>query len=81
MVRVRFSSDELAIARARAKAEGIPLSTYLRRLAVSTREGPGESQARIERALAAFDAMSAGDVEALRASVREGREGWVRGRR
>lgn len=81
MIRVRFTSDELALARARAKAEGVPLSTYLRRLAVTTRAPPAESDARIKRALAAFDALSAEDVNALRANVREVRGGWARGRR
>lgn len=81
MIRVRFTSDELALARARAKAEGVPLSTYLRRLAVTTRSAPAESAARIKRALAAFDALSAEDVKTLRENVREVREGWARGRR
>jgi hypothetical protein len=80
-VRVRFTSDELAVARSRAKAEGVPLSTYLRRLAVTTRAGPAESEARIKRALAAFDALSADDVDTLRESVREVREAWARDRR
>ena len=81
MIRVRFTSDELAIARSRAKAEGVPLSTYLRRLAVTTRAPPAESEERIKRALAAFDAFSAEDVKDLRDNVREVREGWARGRR
>ena len=81
MIRVRFTSDELALARSRAKAEGVPLSTYLRRLAVTTRAAPAESEGRIKRALAAFDALSGKDVSALRDSVREGREGWARDRR
>ena len=81
MIRVRFTSDELAIARARAKAEGVPLSTYLRRLAVTTRSAPAESEDRIRRALTAFDEMPAEDVAALRNNVREVREGWARGRR
>ncbi len=80
MIRVRFTSDELALARSRAKAEGVPLSTYLRRLAVTTRVAPAESEARIKRAVAAFDALSAEDVSALRENVREVRDGWARGR-
>ncbi len=81
MIRVRFTSDELAIARSRAKAEGVPLSTYLRRLAVTTQATPVENEGRIKRALAAYDALSAEDVSALRESVREVRKGWARDRR
>jgi hypothetical protein len=81
MIRVRFSPDELAIARSRAKAEGVPLSTYLRRLAVTTRAPPAESEERIRRALEAFDAFSADDVKRLRENVREVRAGWARDRR
>jgi len=81
MIRVRFTSDELALARARAKAEGVPLSTYLRRLAVTTRAAPAESEARIKRALAALGSLSSEEADALRANVREVREGWARGRR
>jgi hypothetical protein len=80
-VRVRFTRDELAIARSRAKAEGVPLSTYLRRLAVTTRIVPAESDEKIRRALAAFDALSDEDAKALRENVSEVREGWARGRR
>jgi hypothetical protein len=81
MVRVRFTRDELAIARERAKAEGVPLSTYLRRLAVTASSAPPESEARIRRALAAFDALSAEGVSALRENVQEVRRGWDRDRR
>jgi hypothetical protein len=80
MIRVRFTTDELAIARARAKAEGVPLSTYLRRLAVTTRSAPRESEARIKRALAALGSLSSGEADELRGNVREVREGWARGR-
>jgi hypothetical protein len=80
-VRVRFTRDELAVAKARAKSEGVPLSTYLRRLAVTTRVAPVESQEKIRRALAAFDTLSGDDAKALRENVREVREGWARGRR
>jgi hypothetical protein len=80
-VRVRFTRDELAVARARAKAEGVPLSTYLRRLAVTTRVAPAESEEKIREALAAFDALSSEDAKALRENVSEVREGWARGRR
>ena len=80
-IRVRFTSDELALARARAKAEGVPLSTYLRRLAVTTRAPPAESEDRIRRALAAFGALSKKEADELREDVREIRKGWSRGRR
>ncbi|HTP25037.1 MAG TPA: hypothetical protein VMK12_05175 [Anaeromyxobacteraceae bacterium] len=80
-IRVRFSSDELAIARARAKAEGVPLSTYLRRLAVTTRAVPAESEQRIKRALAVLGSLSTEEADQLRENVREVREAWARGRR
>ena len=80
MVRVRFTSKELALARARAKAEGVPLSTFLRRLAVTTQAAPVENPARIRKALAAFNAFSADEVRDLRESVRESRAGWNRDR-
>lgn len=81
MIRVRFTKDELAIARAHAKAEGVPLSTYLRRLAVTARPAPGAEEERIKRALAAFDSLSPEDVRAVRRNAREVREGWDRGAR
>jgi hypothetical protein len=52
-----------------------------RNLRQTTRAAPAESEARIKRALAAFDALSADDVNALRENVREFRKGWDRGRR
>lgn len=81
MVRVRFTTDELAVARSRAKAEGVPVSTYLRRLAVTSRGAPAESETRIKNALAAFGSLSEEDVRSLREGVREARAGWNRGRR
>jgi hypothetical protein len=81
MIRVRFTTDELAIARARAKTEGIPLSTYLRRLAVTTRLAPSENQAKIKRALAALGSLSLEKANELRENVREVRAGWTRGNR
>jgi hypothetical protein len=81
MIRVRFTSDELAIARARARAEGVPVSTYLRRLAVTTRAPPAESEERIARALKAFGSLTRDEANELREDVRDIREGWARGRR
>ncbi len=80
-IRVRFTAEELATARANAKAEGVPLSTYLRRLAVTARPAPGAEDERVRRALAALGTLSRRDADDLRASVREVREGWNRGRR
>ena len=80
-IRVRFTVEELAIARARARAEGVPVSTYLRQLAVTTRAGPGESEARIERALAVLGSLPSKEADELRENVREVREAWARGRR
>lgn len=59
MIRVRFTTDELATARAGAKAEGLPVSTYLRHLAVTTHSVPIENAAKIKRTLAALDSMPA----------------------
>ncbi len=80
-VRVRFTVDELALARAHAKAEGVPLSTYLRRLAVTARPAPGAEEERVKRALAVLGSLSSEEADELRANVREVREGWARGRR
>lgn len=80
-IRVRFTSDELATARARARAEGVPVSTYLRRLAVTTRPAPAESEERVKRALAALSSLSTKEADELRRNVHEVREGWTRGRR
>jgi len=80
-IRVRFTVEELAIARARARAEGIPVSTYLRRLAVTTRTTPMEDEERIKRALAVLGSLSSEEADELRENVREVREGWARGRR
>jgi NaMN:DMB phosphoribosyltransferase len=81
MIRVRFTADELAITRSRAKAEGVPVSTYLRRLAITTRLAPSESEAKVKRALATLGSLSSKEANELRENVREVREGWTRGRR
>lgn len=78
---MRFTSAELAVARRNAAAEGVPLSTYLRRLAV-TAPPPAESEAvRVRRALAALGSLSREEAAELREDARELREGWSRGRR
>jgi hypothetical protein len=78
IVRVRFTAAELAKARARAKAEGVPLSTFLRRLALTTRALALGEEDRVQKALAALGALSHEEAEELRADVRELREGWDR---
>lgn len=79
-VRVRFTAAELEPVRRAAAAEGVPLSTYLRRLAVTTRPPDAEDE-RVKRALAALGSLEPSEADELRANVREVREGWTRGRR
>lgn len=82
IVRVRFTAAELAKARERAKAEGVPLSTFLRRLALTTRALALGEEDRVQKALATLGSLSHHEAEALRADVRELRKGWDRrGRR
>ena len=50
-VKVRMTATELAVAEQNATAEGVPLATYLRRLAVTARPG-ATNEARVARALA-----------------------------
>jgi hypothetical protein len=78
IIRVRFTTAELATARAKAKAEGVPLSTYLRRLALTTRAPAGAEDERVRRALAALGSLSHEEADVLRADVRELRKGWDR---
>jgi hypothetical protein len=80
-VRVRFTRSELETAKRNAAAEGIPLSTYLRRVAVISRPLAGAADERVKRALALLGSLSSEDAEALRENVREVREAWGRGRR
>ena len=80
-VRVRFTSAELAIARRNAAAEGVPLSTYLRRLAVTTPPAAESEAARVRRALAALGSLSREEAAELREDAREIRDGWSRGSR
>jgi len=81
VIKVRLSGAELAIATANAAAEGVPLSTYLRRLAVMTRPRPLSEDERVKRALAVLGSLTTEEADELRASVREVRKGWSRGRR
>jgi hypothetical protein len=81
VVKVRLSSDELETAEAHARSEGVPLSTYLRRLAVTARPRAGTEAERVKKALRAFDAFTTAEVDELRANVAEVRKGRPRGRR
>jgi len=81
LVRVRFSAAELATARANARAEGVPLSTFLRRLGLTARPAAGPEGDRVARALAVLGKLSRGEAEKLREDVREVRKGWDRGGR
>jgi len=81
VIKVRLTKAELAIASANAEAEGVPLSTWLRRLAVTARPSPATEDERVKRALAALGSLSSAEADELRASVRQVRKGWSRGRR
>ncbi len=80
-VRVRFTRAELETARRNAAAEGVPLSTYLRRLAVTAPPASNAEDERVKRALALLGSLSTQEADALRENVREVREAWGRGRR
>jgi len=81
-VRVRFTVAELEPVRRAAAAEGVPLSTYLRRLAITSRAAPGAQDERVRRALEALGSLSKAEADELREDVRELRGGWDRrGRR
>lgn len=79
-VKVRMSPAELEIAEGKAAAEGVPLATWLRRLAVTARPA-GSDEERIARSLAVLGTLSRADADAIRANVREVRKAWRRGRR
>lgn len=81
VIKVRLSGAELAIATSKAEAEGVPLSTWLRRLAVTARPRPQAEDERVRRALAVLGSLTSEEADELRASVREARKGWSRGRR
>jgi hypothetical protein len=81
VIKVRLSKAELALATANAEAEGVPLSTWLRSLAVTARPRPLAEDERVRRALAVLGSLSTKEADELRASVREVRKGWSRGRR
>lgn len=80
-MRVRFSAAELETARRNARSEGVPLSTYLRRLAVTARPSSDAESGRVRRALAALGKLSKEEAAELREDAREIREGWARGGR
>lgn len=78
-VKVRMSPAELEVAERKAAAEGVPLATWLRRLAVTARPG-GSNEERIARSLAVLGTLSRQEADAIRANVREVRKAWTRGR-
>jgi hypothetical protein len=79
-VKIRMTPAELEVAEGKAAAEGVPLATWLRRLAV-TAPPAGSNEARLARSLSVLGTLSHGEAEALRANVREVRKAWSRGRR
>lgn len=81
-VRVRFTAVELETARRNAAAEGVPLSTFLRRLAVTARPVSSDAESdRVRRALATLGKLSKEEADELREDAAEIRKGWGRGRR
>jgi len=83
---IRLNPAERRKLEAAAAKDHLPVSTWLRRLALKALEGitpedEAERQRRIERALAAIGSLSKEEADQLRESVREVREGWGRGRR
>ncbi len=67
VARVRFTPEELAVIRQKAKAEGVPLSVYLRRLALTIHTEPERRRAqeeRVRRTIAALKSLSLSDEEA-----------------
>ena len=79
-VKVRMTATELELAERNATAEGVPLATYLRRLAVTATPG-ATNEARVARALAVLGSLTTGEADAIRANVREVRKAWGGGRR
>lgn len=79
-VKVRMTPAELEVAERKAAAEGVPLATWLRRLAVTARPG-GTSEERIARSLSVLGTLSKAEADALRDNVRDVRKSWTHGRR
>lgn len=83
---IRLSPAERRRLEAAAAKDHLPVSTWLRRLALKASEGvtpedEAERQRRIDRALAFIGSLSKEEADELRESVRRSREGWDRGRR
>lgn len=83
---IRLNQAERRKLESAAAKEHLPVSTWLRRLALKAAEGvtpedEAERQRRIDRALAFIGSFTKEEADELRASVRRGREGWDRGRR
>jgi uncharacterized protein (DUF1778 family) len=82
---IRLTPAERRKLEAAAAKDHLPISTWLRRLALKAAEGvtpedEAERQRRIDRALAFIGSFSKEEADELRASVRRSREGWDRGR-
>jgi methylphosphotriester-DNA--protein-cysteine methyltransferase len=83
---IRLNPTERRKLEAAAAKDHLPVSTWLRRLALKASEGvtpedEAERQRRIDRALAVLGTFTKEEADALRESVRQVREGWGRGRR
>ena len=79
-VKVRMTPLELEVAERKAAAEGVPLATWLRRLAVTARPA-GSDEARVARSLAVMGTLSRDEADAIRANVQDVRKAWARSRR
>ena len=83
---IRLTPAERRKLEAVSAKDHLPVSTWLRRLALkaaegATPEGEADRQRRIDRALAVFGSFTQEEADELRASVRRSREGWSRGDR
>jgi len=83
---IRLSPAERRRLEAAAAKDHLPISTWLRRLALKASEGvtpedEADRQRRIERALEVLGSFTKEEADVIRESVRQGREGWNRGRR
>ena len=83
---IRLSLTERRRLEAAAGKDHLPVSTWLRRLALKAAEGAepedeAARQRRIDRALEFIGSLTMEEAEELRASVRRSRDGWERGRR
>ncbi len=74
MTRIRWTAEELAIAKTKAKEEGFTLAAYLRQLALTVRteaDRKKERAERVKRAIAAIGSLSDEEAESMLDVVRD----------